>query len=259
MSGSRHVEPHQAVADVEQGGHRPAQHQELAAHFVDPPDVLAARGLLEHLALEGVDLGLERVDDREVVVDHEIHQRIEHEARADAEHRGRALAARADVGVGQGRAVADGDDVAPAGEDVGLAVLDLAGLPLRGAQHDEQGIAVDLELGALMRVVGVLDREVVQPEPALHPAQQLLARLVQAEPDEAVGARVIAARDEVEGGRGIVLDVDVGDPAPALVGGTVDDHAHRPALQPAAPARRAGTVARGGDRGNRSVAWSAQG
>ena len=43
--------------------------------------------------------------------------------------------------------------VAAAGEDVGLAVDDPALLHVRGAQHDEQRLAVDLELRPLVRAV----------------------------------------------------------------------------------------------------------
>jgi len=76
---------------------------------------------------------------------------------------------------------------------------------------------------------------------------------VEAEPGGAGGARGIAARDEIEGGRGIVLDVDVGDPASALVGGTVDAMRIGPLSNPGARSPL-GHVARGVDLGNRSVA-----
>ena len=59
--------------------------------------------------------------------------------------------------------------------------------PLRRPQHDEQRILVQLELRPLMRVVGVLDREIVQVELLLDLPQQRLARFVQAHPDEPSG------------------------------------------------------------------------
>ena len=41
-----------------------------------------------------------------------------------------------------------------------LGVLEVAG----GAKDQEEGVAVALELGALMRVDGILDRELVEAE-----------------------------------------------------------------------------------------------
>ena len=60
---------------------------------------------------------------------------------------------------------------------------------MRGPQHDEQRIFVQLELGSLVRVVGVLDGEVVEPELLLHLPQHVLFGLVQSEPDELVVSR----------------------------------------------------------------------
>jgi len=68
------------------------------------------------------------------------------------------------------------DHIAASGEDVRLAELHLAVDQLRGAQRDENRLAVDLQLGALMRVERILDRKIVQAEPLLHRAQQFLGR-----------------------------------------------------------------------------------
>jgi hypothetical protein len=87
---------------------------------------------------------------------------------------------------------------------------------LRRAQDHEQGIVVDLELRPLVRVVGVLDGQVVQVELALDLAQQLLPRLVHADPDEPPGRREHLSD---------VRHLDIGDADAALVGGAVDDAA----------------------------------
>ena len=120
------------------------------------------------------------------------------------------------------------DDVVLADEDVRLAELDVRrrAAQLRGAQHDEQRVVVLLELRPLVGVVRVLDGEVVQVELALHLAQQLLGRLVQADPDEAPGP----GQHLVDVG-----DLDVADARAVLVGRAVDD----PAAQPVACARAA--------------------
>ena len=106
------------------------------------------------------------------------------------------------------------DDEAAADEEVGLAEGDAAVDQLRGARDDEQRVAVLLELRPGVRVLGVLDREVVQPELALHPEQQLAARLEQADPDDVA---VLA------GPAGGALDRDVADPAPVEVDARGDD------------------------------------
>jgi hypothetical protein len=57
---------------------------------------------------------------------------------------------------------------------VRLAERDLAGDGLRGMHDDEQRIAVDLDLRALVRALRILDREFVQAEFLLQLFQQLL-------------------------------------------------------------------------------------
>ena len=66
--------------------------------------------------------------------------------------------------VGLRGALADADDVVLADEDAGLAEYDLALLERCRAQHHEQRIAVDLELGHLVRGERILDCQLVQPE-----------------------------------------------------------------------------------------------
>ena len=58
---------------------------------------------------------------------------------------------------------------------------------LRGAGHDEQRVAILLDLGVLVRLAGVLDGEIVQAELRLHARQQLRAGLEQADPDHMTG------------------------------------------------------------------------
>ena len=89
--------------------------------------------------------------------------------------------------------MAHADDVAFADEDVGLAEADPAVEHLRGAGDDEERVPVLLELGAGVRVLGVLDGEVVQPELPLDPQEQLAVGLEQPDPDHVpLGARPLA-------------------------------------------------------------------
>ena len=129
----------------------------------------------------------------------------------------RRLTARADGGVGRRVAVADRHDVTGADEQVRLAALDplLLIVPARRAQDQEEPVAVLFQLGPLMGLVRVLDRQVVQAELALHAAQFVLRWLEEAEPDEcAVALRPLAD----------LVESHVGDPAATLVRRAVDDH-----------------------------------
>ena len=89
-------------------------------------------------------------------------------------------------------AVADGDHEALADEDHDLADLDeLVAVDVAGGLEDhEQRVAVELELGALVGVDGVLDGQRVQLEVVAHRLDDARARVVQADPDEAVPAGV---------------------------------------------------------------------
>jgi hypothetical protein len=64
---------------------------------------------------------------------------------------------------------------------------DLLGLDVAGRlQHREHGVVVDLELGALVGLDGVLDGELVEVELAPDRVELGLVGLVQADPDEGV-------------------------------------------------------------------------
>ena len=115
-------------------------------------------------------------------------------------------------------AVADGDHEALAEEDHHLADLDelLAVDVARGLEHDEERVAaVDLELGALVGVDGVLDGQRVQLEVPADRLDHARARVVQADPHEAVLAGVGLAQ------RGLELDA-AAQPLAALVEAAVD-------------------------------------
>ncbi len=106
------------------------------------------------------------------------------------------------------------DDVAAADEEMRLAEGDAAVDHLRRARDDEQAVAVLLDLRPLMGVARVLDGEIVQAELALNPPQELVGRLVQADPDDVAGL--------LRPGAG-VLDRDVDDPPAADIDAGRDD------------------------------------
>src|SRR5258707_63451 len=59
---------------------------------------------------------------------------------------------------------------------------------LRRTRHDEQSLAVLLELGLLMSLAGILDRKRVQIELLLNAIQKIGAGLEQADPNDMTGA-----------------------------------------------------------------------
>ena len=67
---------------------------------------------------------------------------------------------------------------------MGFAERDAALDPLCGAGHDEQRVAILLDLRVLVRLAGILDGKIMQAELCLHPRQQLGAGLEQADPDD---------------------------------------------------------------------------
>ena len=115
-------------------------------------------------------------------------------------------------------AVADGDDEARPDEDHHLPDLDRLGAVdvAGGLDDEEQGVAEHLELRALVGVHGVLDRQRVQLEALAHRLDDLRAGIVEADPDEAVAARVGAAE------RGLQLDA-AALPVALVVEPAVDD------------------------------------
>src|SRR5512132_321558 len=105
---------------------------------------------------------------------------------------------------------------------MGFAKLDLLLDDLGGAQHHEQRVTEDFDLRALVRPKCVLDREVVQPELLLDDLQDIFARLMQPDPDEA--ARTF-------GERATLVDVEIGNAAAIFVSRAGHDHAHRGVLK----------------------------
>ena len=164
--------------------------------------------------LEPVEPLLQRVDDREVVVDDEVHQRVEDEAGPFLEQMRRRLAALAHLGVRQRRAVADRDDVVRADEDVGLAERDAvihASARCAGRRTARRRTPRAWAAGGRSARPRPPDRAGRTPPGSGAAAPR---RVREADPDElALDLERLAD----------VLDRDVGDAAAAGIGGAVDD------------------------------------
>ncbi|MCY1213871.1 hypothetical protein D9M72_256700 [compost metagenome] len=94
------------------------------------------------------------------------------------------FAALANAGVGRGFAIAGADDVAVAGEQLGLDELQLAIHLDRRVDHQEQGIAEGFQLGPGVTREGVFQGQFVQVELPLQVAKLLCAGVMQTDPDE---------------------------------------------------------------------------
>lgn len=149
------------------------------------------RGAAEYLGLDLVDVVLHARHDGGVTVDDSVEDRVQHGLGTALEEVRGVLHASADRGEVGGGSVADGDHEVGSDEDVQLAEVDLLGrVQVAGcAQHHEQGVAVAFQLGSLVSLQRVLDRQRVQVE-LFGDGQQLgLGRPVQADPRHpAVGA-----------------------------------------------------------------------
>ena len=131
-------------------------------------------------------------------------------------------------------AVAHGDHVAGADEEVDLAELDLLLVIVvaRGPQDDEEAVAlVVLELGTLVADAGVLDRQLVEAESLRDPLELLLRGLVEPQPDE-LAAALAELRRLLGADRALVLAGAV------AVVGAVDDHGPPEGFDPGQPYSR---------------------
>jgi hypothetical protein len=200
-----------------QGLRRPLEQDHLPRELVDAPRHALVPA--EDLVLDLVDVVLEPRDDRGVVVDHPVHDRVEHRDRAAPQQVGPRLERLPDARQVGGPVVAHRDDEVGPREDVQLAELDGLGLVdvAGGAQHAEQGLAVPLQLRPLVRVDGVLDRQLVKPELVGQARELLLGGGDEPDPRDAARAPARVA----EGG-GVCGRLDGHAVA---VDGAADDHA----------------------------------
>jgi len=214
------------------------EHSETLLEFIEPPDVVARRALGKDALLDGFQLDLEGVDDREVAIDHRVHQSVEHEAGAVAQQLRLALAAFADLHESVRAAAADRHEVVGADEHIDLADAERQLVLRIGLQqvHDgEEGVVVLLHLGPLVPMPRVLDREGVETERALHLQKLFLRCVMQCYPHEAIGQRQVVA----DAGHG-----NVGKLVAVLINDAIDQHADHPGEDEAGHLATGGTPVR---------------
>ena len=238
--------PHQRVADVPEERCDVGRHPPVTA--VGQPEERRGQGLdggqqVEHLADELVDLArgllagvaehvpfqlalalLQRVEDGLVVVDDAVGDGVQHRARTELEEIGPALGLLPDAGERARLAVADRHHEVLTEEHGDLAEAQLAAGPVvaGGAQHHEERVVVDLELGPDVVAQGVLHGELVEVEHLLRRRDLVRGRHVQAEPHEGLLRKVVA----LVPAPGVVERQQPGHALPVQIGSTVDDHTH---------------------------------
>ena len=83
--------------------------------------------------------------------------------------------------------MADRNDIALARKQVGLAEGDPSAHELSGSRDDEDAGSILVELGTLVRLAGVLDREGVKVELNLDLPEHVQRRFEQPDPDHVIG------------------------------------------------------------------------
>jgi hypothetical protein len=149
--------------------------------------VVVAAGAAEHLRLDVVDVLGDAVNGLLVAVHDQVRGPVQHTGGAVLEE---LRAGQVELGAHPaqhvGLAVPDRHHEAPAEEDGQLGdVDDLVVVDVADRlEHHEQHVVVGLELGPLVRLDGVLDRQVRQPELVGYRGDVLGGGLLQPDPDE---------------------------------------------------------------------------
>ena len=206
---------------------RTAELQDLALEPVDRrrADLV---GTGEDRRLDVLEVLLELGVDRDVVVDDAVHHRVHDRDGTVTQAVSIALKALADTSERVGLTASHRDDEPVADEEHHLTGLHVRGLfdVAQGLHHDEDRVVVELDLGPLVALDGVLDRERVELELVVDEVELGVGGVLQPDPEERVG--VVAAAQLLEG----VAEVATGQPSPLAVDGLVHDHGPTPPRPP---------------------------
>ncbi len=217
----------QLLERLEQGMGRPVELEHLPLQVVD-----ALRGVVpstdsrEDLLLDLLDVVVEPIHDRQVVVHHLVENPVEHGTGAKCEQVGAVLDPLPHPRETGGRPVAHRNDELPAQVEGDLAEVDdfiCVDIACR-LEHHEQGVVVDLELGPLVTKPSVFDGEFVEVELGGHCGELLLGRFVEADPGEDVRVATGVARTFEDERLLAAFPVDVER--------LIDDHPSPPGLRP---------------------------
>ena len=210
------MKAHQFVADISYRIYGPFQQHQIALQLVKAFHGLPARTVLKNGRLQHIETRLQAVDDRDIVIDDKIHDRIQGKSRPFGQLLRHRLATLPDFAVTMRIAVPDRHQKTRSQENMGFPEFDLISRKLGGVQHHEQRVTEFLYFRTLMRRAGIFDSQVMQPEFLLDFGQQLAVRLEQTQPDKSV----LEFQHFTD-----VLDGHIADTDAILVGHALHDHA----------------------------------
>ena len=187
------------VADFDHRADDPHEAAELAAQTEDPADGGRIRECFDRPLLEHLHAFLEPLEHRLVAIDDEVEDRVRGVIGPFGEPLGHGFQPRAQIVMRAGRADPHRHQEIAAEENRGLPVADV--LPLfdrRGARDDKQVLAVDLDLGDLVGIERILDRQRVEAELGADQLHLRVAGIAQSDPVEliALGQHVFASVDD---------------------------------------------------------------
>ena len=187
------VVAHQPATHFHERRYRSLQGKQIALERIDPLGRSTGHADVEDLVLQVLQPRFVGFDDRQIRIDDEVHQRVKHKPRPLLKLLRHRLAAGPKFGMGSHGPMANGDQIVRADKNMRFAELeDAIRADLHGAEHDEEGIAVLLQFGALMRPKCVLYRQIMQAELLLNLPEDRLTWFVQPNPDKppALGQRL---------------------------------------------------------------------
>ena len=167
----------------EQRVQRAVELVDLRLQEVDPLREVVMAG--EDRLLDLLDLALQGLDGGQVVVDHHVENAPDDRGRADLEQLGMLLDPDARANRVSSGAVPHGDHEPDADEDVDLSELDraISVVVACGLVDDQVESVVALDLGPLVGGARVFHRELVQAEVPADLGHDLVAGLLQLDPD----------------------------------------------------------------------------
>src|SRR5690606_5855639 len=151
----------QLAESFHQGGHRVAQLADAVLQSIELLNAFSRFSAAEDLRLDLVQLALQSIKHRKVTVGHGVEQRVGGESGAFGQQVRLAFRPRADAGKVVVGVTANGDHVARSREHVHLADDELTVNDLDEVQHEEQRIAVFLDLRPLLAAASIVDGELV--------------------------------------------------------------------------------------------------
>ena len=190
----RKLQVHQLATDLEHGSEHALEADELTPQRENPGHLLAGEKGCKHALLHLEDVLLDRLDDREIAIDDEVQNGMEHIVRALAQQVRRDFEMRAKLAVRACRTLPNGDEEILAQENRGGAVGDMIAFKMCRPGDDEQLVTVDVELGNLVAVAGIFHGKRVKAVISGDVGKFCFAGLGEADPHKVILGDMLARR-----------------------------------------------------------------